>query len=736
MTDPDHTHAAELTGQVQRIVYSDPESGFTIAKITVAGQSHPVTVTGPLMAPPPGQTIALKGQWVDHPKFGRQFKAEHIESWIPTTQKGIVAYLGSGQIKGIGEQMAKRIVSRFGKATLDIIEHHPKRLQEVAGIGPKRIEQIIDAWKAQRHVRNVMLFMQSHGISAAYAAKIVKQYGQEAIAVVRQNPYRLADEIVGIGFTIADRIGANLGFAADAPLRLQAGILHVLGKLSDEGHLFFPCDALIDRAQSILNSGRDKIERAISELVRNKQLILESTDPENPRPSLYQSAVFLASLYRCESYVAQQLLKLNSAQGIHPSFNEAKAFAWIQHTLKVRLGDEQRRAVGAALRKKVLVITGGPGTGKTTIVRAITRLYEHLNARVLLAAPTGRAAKRLAEASGRPAKTIHRLLAYNPLQGRFGKNETNPLDAELLIVDETSMVDIRLMYYLLKAVRLSTSLILVGDANQLPSVGPGQVLKDILHSAIVPRVVLRKIYRQARHSRIVLNAHRINAGRMPQYDPSGPGKLSDYYFIEQQEPERILETILTLVSRRIPDKFGLDPVNDIQVLTPMHRGILGSTNLNQALQHVLNPQEGHVTRGDVRFGIDDKVMQTRNNYEKEIFNGDLGRITHIDPRRKKVVIDFDAASIDYDFNEMEEVILAYAISVHKSQGSEYPAVVIPVVTAHYLLLQRNLIYTALTRAKQLVVMVGTKRALAMAVKNDRPQHRHTLLAQRLNGGVA
>ncbi len=733
MSDPLNSKPTTLTGEVVRIVYDDPDSGFAIAKLQIPGHVEPVTITGPLMSPAPGQTVSLKGHWVHHPRFGQQFKAEHIEMRIPTSKKGIEAYLGSGQIKGIGSQMAKRIVARFGENAIDIIDHDPEKLKEVSGIGPKRVARITKAWEDQRHIRNVMLFMQSYGVSAAYAVRIFKQYGQDSISVVQQNPYRLADDIFGIGFKTADEIGAKLGLAKDSPLRLQAGVVYTLTRLSDEGHLFFPYEALIGKAQELLLSERHPIEAAISALVGQKKIIIEALAPDSETGSPPPRAVFLAGLHRCETFVSKHLLEMLAAGGIKKRPDVHKAVEWVQQLFKVTLGRDQKRAIGAALGNNILVITGGPGTGKTTIVRAIVRIYEHLNAEVLLAAPTGRAAKRLSETSGRPAKTIHRLLAYNPSKAAFGKNENEPLDADLLIVDEASMVDMGLMYCLLKAVRLCTILILVGDVNQLPSVGPGQVLKDILASKAIPRVILHKIFRQARHSEIVLNAHRINAGQMPHDNRADKKELSDFYFIEQQEPERILETILTLVSRRIPDRFKLDPVDDIQVLTPMHRGILGSEKLNQTLQQRLNPQDAYVARGDVRFSMHDKVMQIRNNYDKEVFNGDLGRITHIDDHSKKVVIQFDSGIVDYDFNEMEELVLAYAISVHKSQGSEYPAVVIPVTTAHYVLLQRNLIYTALTRAKQLVVMVGTKRALAMAVKNDQPQKRHTLLAQRLDG---
>ncbi len=731
MNQPRTDDLIDLTGQVERISYNDEQSGFTIALVQVPGRRQMVTVVGNLMAPAPGTVLKMQGHWTRHPTFGPQFRAVQCRAQVPVSKKGIEKYLGSGLIKGIGPETAKRIVKKFGGRTLEIIEQEPERLAEVSGIGAKKAAAIRRAWDDHQEIRNVMIFLQSHGVGTAHAFKIFRQYGQRTISLVQQNPYRLADEIFGIGFLTADQIAGQLGFAGDSPLRLKAGVLHVLNQLADEGHLYYPYDPLTAKSRTLLKTNQEAIARAISDLSLEKQIVIEDSNLHADAAAPNSKAVYLAKYHLCETFTAQRLHMLLEAPLFRPAIDTRRALQWVRQKFRLQLALGQQEAVTAALTRKVLVITGGPGTGKTTIILAITRLYEHLRARVLLAAPTGRAAKRLGEATGRPAMTIHRLLEYNPREGRFQRDNLNPLDGDLLVIDEASMIDAVLMYHLLKAVPVTTTVILVGDVNQLPSVGPGNVLKDILASGSVPQVTLTEIFRQARSSRIVVNAHRINAGQMPDMTPVPAESLSDFYFIEQEDPEKILATILTLASDRIPRRFGFDPVDDIQVLSPMYRGVVGAENLNQQLQQTLNPQEACVTRGEQRFGLHDKVMQVRNNYDKDVFNGDIGRIHHIDPRDKKVVIRFDDRLVDYGFEELEEVVLAYAVSVHKSQGSEYPAVVIPVTTAHYLLLQRNLIYTGITRAKKLVVLVGTRRALAMAVKNNAPHKRHTRLACRL-----
>ncbi len=721
-----------LSGQVERITYCDQESGFTIAQINGAGNRGRVTVVGNLIAPAPGTILQMQGYWTQHPRFGRQFKVAQFETKIPATEQGILKYLGSGMISGLGPKFAQRIIDRFGDQTLAIFDEDIERLAEVDGIGPKRMDMIRSSWDKQKEIRNVMLFLQSHGVSTAYVTKIFKQYGQRSIATVQENPYRLADDIFGIGFLTADRIAAQLGFANNSPQRIQAGILYVLHQLAGDGHVYFPYEELITKAQSILKSDRDAIVVAMGSIAAEKQIIIEdlNADMQDFKPNL--KAVYLAKYHLCETAVARRLRMLLSAPLLRPDVNAEGALAWLQKHLRLKLAQSQAKAVTMALKHKVMVITGGPGTGKTTIIQAITRLYERLGAKVLLAAPTGRAAKRLSETTARPAKTLHRLLEYNPALGGFQRRTGRPLDGELLIVDEASMIDTVLMHHLLKAVPLHTTFILVGDVNQLPSVGPGNVLKDIIASQAVPVVTLDNIFRQALSSQIVVNAHRINDGHMPRIDHANEDPCNDFYFIEQEEADRILEIILTLVTERIPHRFNLNPVDAIQVLTPMHRGVVGAENLNRRLQQVLNPQEEHVISGEQCFRLHDKVMQIRNNYNKEVFNGDIGRIDRIDARNRTVLIRFDQRPVEYDFNDLDEIVLAYAVSVHKSQGSEYPAVVVPITTQHYVLLQRNLLYTAVTRARQLVVLVGTKRALAMAIKNNRPQKRYTRMDERLS----
>lgn len=731
MPQPNSNARIPLIGQVVRITYSDPESGFTVAQVQVEGHPSPVTVVGAFMAPAPGEVLHMQGCWQEHPEFGRQFRADTCQTQMPVSTKGIEKFLGSGLIKGIGPETARRIIERFGDQALEIIDQDPERLTEISGIGAKKAAAIRRGWSAHEKNRDALLFLQSHGISSAQALKIFNRYGKETVGKVQQNPYRLARDITGIGFLSADRMAAALGLEKETPMRLQAGVWHILHQLTDDGHLFFPHDKLLAQSQALLETAGESVAAAIRAMAADNQLVIESFSPDQGSSPEEIRAVYPAHLHRCETFIASHLHKMNQSPLFHPRTDTQKAVAWVQKQLNLKLARGQADAVVMALTRKTLVITGGPGTGKTTIIRAITRLYEHLGATVMLAAPTGRAAKRISETTDRSAKTIHRLLEYHPHQGRFQRNPHHPLKGDLLVIDEASMIDAVLMYHLLRAVPVSTTMILVGDVNQLPSVGPGNVLKDIITSGAIAQVTLTEIYRQAQKSRIVRSAHRINAGQLPDLSAVAPHTTSDFYFIEQEDPEKMLTTILTLTAQRIPQRFRLDPVNDIQVLTPMYRGAVGADNLNQQLQARLNPQDAYVGRGSQRFSLHDKVMQVRNNYEKGVYNGDMGRIVQIEPDRKKVAIRFDNRVVDYDFEALNEVVLAYAVTVHKSQGSEYPAVVIPVTTQHYLLLQRNLVYTAITRAKRLVVLVGTKRALAMAVKNNKTQMRYTRLSHRL-----
>ena len=721
-----------LTGQIEKITFTNEETGFTIARVKVDGRHDPVTVVGNLMSPMAGEILDMRGEWANHPRFGRQFKLHEYKTRVPVTVYGIRKYLGSGMIKGLGPVMAGRIVDKFGKKTLDIIESDIQRLTEVEGIGQKRVDMIASAWDAQSEIRDVMLFLQSHGVSSGYAAKIFKQYGGRAIALVKNNPYRLATDIFGIGFLTADQIAAKLGFERVSQLRIEAGILYVLQELSGDGHVCYPYEPLTSKCCDILDVGREPVVQALGSLALDRRIAIEDINESIAEYKEKRKAVYLTRLYLAETGIARRLLSLVRAARSIRDIDSGRAIDWVQARLSITLAENQRRAVLRATEDKVMVITGGPGTGKTTIINAVLKIYAELKTRIMLAAPTGRAAKRMSEATGLEAKTIHRLLEYSLQKGGFQRHEGHPLEGDLFVVDEASMIDTVLMYHLLKAVPQTAALILVGDVNQLPSVGPGNVLNDIIASSAVPVVVLDKIFRQAKTSQIVVNAHRINAGQIPS-SPTGRATdlQSDFYFIEQEDPEKVLDIILELSRKRIPRHFGFDPLDDIQVLTPMHRGSLGAGNLNQKLQAALNPGEGGVTRGETIFRLNDKVMQIRNNYDKDVFNGDIGRVSAIAWEKREVTVTIDGREVAYDFGDLDELVPAYAVSVHKSQGSEYQAVIVPIVTQHYVLLQRNLIYTAVTRGKNLVVIVGTRKALAIGINNDKTRKRYTRLKYRL-----
>jgi exodeoxyribonuclease V alpha subunit len=722
----------ELSGQIEHITYFNEENGFTIAKVKVDGRRDPVTVRGILMGPLPGEVLTMQGEWTHHPKYGEQFRVVDYRTAVPASVYGIQKYLGSGLIKGIGPVMARRIVKNFGKKTLEIIEEEPERLAEIEGIGNKRIVMIKAAWDAQREIRDVMLFLQGHDVSSGYSAKIFKAYGNTAIQVVRNNPYRLASDIFGIGFLIADRIAEKMGFDKNSPLRAQAGILYVLNQLAEEGSVYTPYEPLITRCIEVLHVDRDILTEVIGKLAFNEKIVIEDLNDSIETFQENFKAVFLAKYYLAENRIAERMARLSSAPKSIRPIDTDKAIEWVQGRLTFMLAEKQIHAIRCGLDNKVMIITGGPGTGKTTIINAILKIYTELTVKTLLAAPTGRAAKKMTEATGHEAKTIHRLLEYSLQKGGFKKDEADPLDCDVLFIDEASMIDTLLMHYLMKAVPPAATLIIVGDVNQLPSVGAGNVLHDLIESEIIPIVRLNEIFRQAKASQIVINAHRINNGKLPLIKADElVAPESDFYFINQEDPEKVLQIILELVSQRIPRRFGYDSTDDIQVLAPMHKGIVGTGNLNIELQGLLNPGNISISRGDRNFRIRDKVMQIRNNYEKEVYNGDIGRIAGIDPETQTVSIGFDKRQVDYEYSHLDEIVLAYAVSVHKSQGSEYPVVVLPVLTQHYLLLQRNLIYTAVTRGRKLVVLVGTWKALAMGVRNDKMRRRYTHLRQRL-----
>ena len=719
----------ELSGQIERITYTNEENGYTIARVKVYGQRDLITVVGYLMSPVPGEVLNLKGEWINHPKFGEQFKVVEYKTAVPATVFGIKKYLGSGLIKGLGPVIASRIVKKFGEKTLDIIENHIEKLAMVEGVGKKRIAMIQNAWDEQKEIRDVMMFLQSHGVSSGYATKIFKQYKNRSIAVVTENPYRLAMDIFGIGFVIADSIADKLGFSRSSPLRIEAGIIYVLHQLSDEGHVFYPYEYLVKKSRETLDVDRDTVTQALGNLAMDKRIVLEDLNENIDEFKENNKSVYLAKFHLCETSIATRLKILSTTPKSIRTVNAENALEWVQGQLDIRLAENQVKAVRCALENKIMVITGGPGTGKTTIINAILKIFSKLKVKTFLAAPTGRAAKRMSETTGHEARTIHRLLEYSFAKGGFQKNEEKPLDCDLLILDEASMIDTILMHHLIKAVPIFATVILVGDVNQLPSVGAGNVLNDIIASGAISVVELNEIFRQARESRIIVNAHKINSGILPTFEDDVPG--NDFYFIHQEDPEKVLEIILELTKERIPKRFGLDPVDDIQVLTPMHKGLVGAGNLNAELQKSLNPFQEEITRGNRNFRTNDKVMQIRNNYDKEVFNGDIGRIIRIRPDDDEMTVLFDGREVPYAFYELDELVLAYAVSVHKSQGSEYPAVVVPVLTQHYMLLQRNLIYTAVTRGRDLVVMIGTRKALAIGVNNDKTKKRFTNLRYRM-----
>jgi len=720
----------ELRGRIERVTYTNAETGFTVAKVNIYGNRGLVTVVGNMIEPMPGEIINMEGEWTRHPKFGEQFKIIKYNISVPASIYGIRKYLSSGFIKGIGPVTAERIVNKFGKQTLKVIEGSIDKLVEVEGIGKKRIGMIRIAWEDQKEIRNVMLFLQSYGVSSGYAIKIFKQYGDQSISVVRKNPYRLATDITGIGFITADNIGEKLGFDKNSELRAGAGILYILHQLSNKGHVYFPYELLVSKCKEMLGIDREVIILTLGHIALENKIIIENINNEKEEFREHFKVVYLYKFHVCERGIATGFKNLADAKKTIRQIDIGKALDWVQGQLSITLAKNQLKAIECCLKNKISVITGGPGTGKTTIINAILTILSKVKIKIMLAAPTGRAAKRILESSGYEAKTIHRMLEYSFQKGGFQKDEKNPLGCDLLIIDEASMIDTTLMYYLLKAIPLGATFILVGDVNQLPSVGPGTILKDIISSGTVPVIELDEIFRQAKESQIIVSAHKINAGILPTLE-STEKKQADFYFIEQENPDDVLKIILELSKERIPKHFGFDSVDDIQVLSPMHKGIVGAENLNLELQKVLNPLKDGIVRGNKRFRTNDKVMQTKNNYDKKVFNGDLGKIIEINSTKQEVLIHFDGRNVIYNYIDLDEIILAYAVSVHKSQGSEYPAVIIPVLTQHFMLLQRNLIYTAITRGKKLVVIVGTKKALSIAVKNNKTERRYTHLKHRL-----
>lgn len=704
-----------LSGIVERITYANEENGFSVIKLKSKGFNDLVTVVGNMATVNIGSAVKVKGVWKNNGQYGRQFCSVEYEETVPATVKGIEKYLGSGLIKGIGPVNAKRIVDMFGTETIEVIESQTERLMEIEGIGEKRVQMIKKAWEEQKDIKNIMLFLQGNGVSASYAVKIYKVYGNESIELVKENPYRLAQDIWGIGFKTADGIARNMGYDENSIERCCAGAVYVLGELSNDGHCFSLREELVKSACDMLGVEAELVERAIDKMSAEQLLIEE------------ESAVYIPGLYYSEIGAASRIVKIAAQKSAYEGFDVNLMLEAMQSESGMRYDKVQLEAIRTAVSSKFMVLTGGPGTGKTTTTNAIIKLFERLGAKVSLAAPTGRAAKRLSETTGKKALTIHRLLEFKPPAG-YQKNQDNPLTCDVLVIDEASMVDIVMMNTLLKAVRDEAVVILVGDVDQLPSVGPGKVLQDIIASGAVPVVKLERIFRQAMGSRIITNAHKINKGQFPDLSNS---KKSDFFFMEEEDPEKVALMIRELCSSRLPKYYGVDAVDDIQVICPMQRGSTGTASFNQTLQEVLNPSGVSVRYAGVEYRVGDKVMQIKNNYDKNVFNGDIGRIRHIDREAGSLAICFDERLVEYDTSDMNEVVLAYATTVHKSQGSEYRVVVAPITMQHFVMLQRNLIYTCITRAKQVLVLVGSKKAIAMAVKNNKIVDRNTRLSERI-----
>ena len=734
---PQH-FTVKIRGVVERITYQNPENGYTVLKCAVKSYKELVTVIGSLLDVNVGSVLLIYGNWKVDSRYGRQFAAESWEETLPATVFGIEKYLGSGLIKGVGPKYAKKIVAQFGIETLEVIETDISRLQEVDGIGKKRIQMIRDSWERQKEIKKVMLFLQDHGVSTSFAAKIYRQYGNESLDKMKENPFQMADDIWGIGFKTADGIAQKLGFAKEAYVRLRSGIMYTLSNLADEGHVFAYQEQLIAKAAELLEAEESSIVMTLDQMIADKDLICETVDYKTDQAEM--KAIYLPAFYYAEAGVAGKLKRLAQSPATdrlwhalmdarQKTGNESLSIdvGKIQEKVDMKYDEIQADAIRKAAVSKVMVLTGGPGTGKTTTTQGIIAAYRSFGLKILLAAPTGRAAKRMTEATGLEAKTIHRLLECKPPEG-YQKNEDNPLDGDVLIIDECSMIDMILMNALLKAIPEGMRLILVGDIDQLPSVGAGNVLRDIIDSGVFPVVRLTRIFRQAQSSRIIMNAHAINEGKFPDISN---GKNTDFFYIEKEDPEEAVQEIVRLVKNNLP-RYYKTPWNHIQVLTPMQKGIVGAANLNLALQEALNPQGDGLRRGGYLFRTGDKVMQIRNNYEKEIFNGDIGTVECVNLQERTLKVNFDQHIIEYEASELDELVHAYATTIHKAQGSEYPIVVMPVLMNHYVMLQRNLIYTGITRAKKVLVIVGTRKALSYAVRNVTVTKRNTFLKERLS----
>lgn len=720
-----------LHGQLEKITFYNEENHYTIAHL----RSQPptaslITIVGYLAGASPGEYLKLKGTWETHPRYGQQFKIESFEITLPATIGGIKKYLSSGIIKGIGSKMAARLVNHFKEETLEIIEKTPERLREIDGIGQAKAARIMEAWKSHHAVRLLIRFLQEHEINASCSAILLKTYGTDAVEIISNNPYRIAQDVPAAGFAMADTIARKMDFPKDDPKRIHACILHLLEQSVAEGHTFQYETPLVERCAKLIRINPLLIREALKSLAETGKIVIEDSAGEADAKEL-QRCIYLKELYTAETGIAGRLRAMVSVPINPPSLDPDQITEEVLKKLAIKLSTEQLEALEEILLHRVVIITGGPGTGKTTLIRSITAIFKRLGKQILLAAPTGRAARRLSEVTRRKAATIHKLLGYNLMDGCFEKNRDNPLDADAVIIDETSMIDTVLMHHLLEAVPVTSALILVGDIFQLPAVGPGNVLTDMIRSEAITTFELKKIFRQAQESPIIINAHKVRRGELPDFNPPlKTDELSEFYFIEQNDPAKIVSIIAELCSIRIPKVF--DHIDEIQVLTPMHRGDVGTINLNQVLQKVLNPNPQSIETRSGTFKTGDKVMHLKNNYQKEVFNGDIGVIGAIDKTQNELTVDYEGRKVVYEFSELDELSLAYAISVHKSQGSEYSAVIVPIMTQHFPLLQRNLLYTAITRGKDLVILIGTKQAMTIALKNDKPRQRLSSLAYRLS----
>lgn len=711
-----------IRGVLEKIVFKNPDSGYMVGRIRT-GDDELVTVVGKVFELQCGEELEIQGSWIVNKKYGKQFEITKVKAHTPSTTVGIENYLGSGLIKGVGPVMAKKIVEKFGKKTLDVLDDDPEKLSGIEGIGQKRIKQIIKSWQKHKNIREVMIFLQSYGISSNYSAKIYNTYGENTVSVIKINPYRLAEDIFGIGFKIADDIALKVGIPKDSIFRIKAGIIYLLHRAEDNGHCFLPAEEILTVSSDFLGADLSIINNAIGELQEEEKIIIVKDGEGNK--------IYLSSLYHSEVFVSKKILELSDIDDNKDNLTGRESlYRRLINEMAdadgILLDEIQVNAIIMALTERIMIITGSPGTGKSTILNFIIKILEREKKKFMMAAPTGRASKRMTETTGRESKTIHRLLNFNPKLNKFLKNEDNPIDADIIIIDEASMLDIRLMRNLLSAIKIDSSLIFVGDIDQLPSVGPGYVLGDLIRSGTVPVCELKKIYRQEGQSQIIRNAHKVRDGQFPYIKNKDS---EDFFFLEKNDPEEAVNLILHLLSNKIPSSFGMDPLKDVQVLVPTNKGVCGVINLNSRIQEMLNPGSTGLLHGNRWFRVGDKVIQLKNNYNKDIYNGDIGIITSIDMELKEASIDYDGRKVDYSFYEMDEINHSYAISIHKSQGSEFKCVIIPLLTSHYMLLQRNLLYTALTRARELAILVGSKKAIGMAVNKNIVEKRYTSLKE-------